>query len=207
MSLKDLTDQLFAEIGSFDIDHDINIFAFIGFNPEKMATILSSIEPNKSTLMKDIITLLVFSTIRGTNFAAAIKKMDPEGAKLLNSLAGKYKLKTTAKEAGNPDAITLTRLSSCFPGIIFKIRQRMGAKCPVVGDLPEKMPREFAFPSAPALIPKSDQTRYEIWLLWAKSFGATIGSENDPDKYGQIAWNSPVVTDAQRAGHMKSWGG
>lgn len=205
MSLKELTDLLFSEIDRTDIEHDVNLFSFIGFNPEKMAATLSAIEPNKSLLMKEIVTLLVLATVRGTNFVAAIRKMDPEGAKILNALATKYKLSTTAKEAKSPDAITLTRLSSCFPGILLKIRQKMGPRCPVVGDLPDKMPREFAFPSAPALIPRSDTTRYNLWLQWAKSFGDVIGSENDPDKYGQIAWNSPVATEAQRSGHMKSW--
>lgn len=202
MALKLLTQTLLKEIEAMSVDDDIASFSYIGFSPEKLLATLQSIESNESALIKDVVSLLVLATLRGTNFAKAVKKMDKGGAAKIASLAQKYRLKANAS-GGDADSITLTRLMAAFPLVTLMIRIKCGS--PFVGALPVGLPAAFAFPSGAALIPADDDTRYKLWVTWAQSFNGVIKGTGDVEAYGRIAWNSNVVNIPVRVATVEKY--
>lgn len=191
--------ELEKSFQAFDVADSV-VFEYIGFNAEKMVNQLLVIEPKVNVLTKEILEMFTFIILRGTNYEKAMKKMGESGVEKLRMLVAKYKIRVNAKDSDG-SSITLSRLSACFPVVMYKVRKAYGTSLRVVGERGD-MPAEYCFPGAPALFPKDSKIMFEKWMKWALSFNEVIGGdESKVESFGKIAWSSSVTSDLQRSEH------
>lgn len=202
MNLKELleawSDNQVLSQGT-DLENTFSVIQFIGFNPNNFYINLRKIEPNDSIFTKDLKQLLVISANRGTKWDKAIKKMHPDGVKIVNSLVSKYKIKTNVPS--NDKDVTFGRISATFPNLVSDLIVKGYGR--VVGESGD-CPKALCHTAGASLIPKSDIKLFKSWCSWRESFAKVIKSKSS-NEYDEIVWNSDLFTESDRQKIIKKY--
>jgi len=202
MSLKDLleswSDNQILSQGT-DLENAFSLIQFVGFNPGSFYINLRKIEPNDAIFIKDLKQLLIISSVRGTKWDKVIKKMHPDGIKIVNSLVNKYKIKTSIP-TGDKD-VTFGRISATFPNLMSDLIMKGYGK--IIGDSGD-CPKALCHPAGASLIPKSDMKLFKSWCIWRENFARVVKSKSSPE-YDEIVWNSELFTESDRQRIIKKY--
>jgi len=211
--------EVLSEVGSMVNNNGFlqelfELFAYQGYNPaDFFAMIYQKLVVKGGMTKADFIAgikqILVFFITRGSRMDRGMDKSSAEGAKKIKQLMDLFGVSNGIKqEKSGPggrtlprEAITVPRIAGCFPTIVCTLMENINARHVVSG--PSGFPKGLSWAGAPAVIPSTNESLFNQWLVWAIAFDKVIKGEknHDPEnvkKYGTIIWRSNYIPETQR---------
>jgi len=184
-----------SSIVTESIDTIANLIAYQGFNPTEFIRHLRAIEPDESILGQEMQVLCLLAVNRGVKISKVTQKMKPEGVRIINALASKYRV-IDAKPR-SPTDVTISRIAATFPNScghhLAKGRGR------VIGEKHPDLPIVFCFPAGGSLIPSTYVRTIAAWKEWRQSFSNVINSDSNlAVDYDEIVLNSSSMSESEK---------
>lgn len=183
------------------LDEMLASFMFQGFNAAttvaEMKKLMASL-PGEKVLQK----CLAFYLMRGTNTGG--KGNSPAASEFVLALTQKFKIQ---KRPTTPQTLTLARIASAFAATTCAIIAKNHTKVRIVARqkaIDINLPLYYAWPGAPAVIPKADKAMFNKWLEWATEFDKIIHSADGKSdqarvkQFAEVAWSSDFFDDSVR---------
>lgn len=229
---KAIWNEVLAGLSEGKVAELMDLHSYQGFNPNTFLNMMVDRFIHKGnisreTFIADMKEVLIFYAVRGTKIEKGQTKSKEASRERLRVLRDRYDIKdnvqavsavrgaaarvtSTGSAMGGvalpPETITVARIAGCFANLVCKLMEMDGARHVV--SIPG-MYKGLAWSGAPAVIPKTNVTLFNMWLKWAIEFDKVIkGDAADAkmvEKYGRIVWNSPLLpTDSKRQGVLET---
>nr|QYF49560.1 MAG: nucleocapsid [Hainan phenui-like virus 7] len=163
-------EEIYAIISSTDasdIDEFVTLFAYDGFNPEKVhahfADVLKRKSISSTTFINDMRALITLGALKGNYTRRNQGKMTDEGREAADELFSKYEMKMGAL-GEDRSAIILPRVLAAFPELTTKVIMKAPPRN--FGHLTQGLPRIMKNPVFPALVPHSLDNSVARTFLW-----------------------------------------
>lgn len=146
------------------------IFAFEGFNRERILAKLFQIAGSDAAFKEHVTLLLSFAFHGGTNHEKVTKNLSTEKRAFAQALILKYRLAKRDSDTGSfgSDQLTLGRIAACFPEVMFMYHCRNPDNYNWVeaGEITDGFPHKaFRWPGAAAIIASVDIESYCKWAV------------------------------------------
>lgn len=180
-----------------ELDETINELSYTGFNPVDMRQRLL----NDGVNITDVGIILTFCINRGTNINKACKRMSKAGVDKLKAAATRLGISSSKNIRAEPDKLTVSRLSACFPEICSMIIGRSGR----VENNQSDLAPHLQFPQARCLI--YHETIAKEWEEWSIAFTNKIGGDaEEQKKFWKIQADSNMFSiDEKRNFENPNW--
>jgi hypothetical protein len=191
-------------------------FKYQGYDPKVTEGELRRLQKEKkisdAQFNMDMAALIIWYIYRGSRLTGkAENRTDAEVLKVISKLKARYEIKDSngnTKPNYKLTDITLARIAGVFPHAVGNYLQKGLGR--ILGTKPANLPRAYAWPGGAALIPKTNQPMFDLWMQWSKSFDALIKpktptEETSLNQYGQATWNSPIVLATDRGAYSRTF--
>jgi len=193
----------------------IDDFVYQGFDQKVVLKKLKEKAGNLpiGEIMKDVVGMITLCLLRGTRFGSIEKRTATAGIEKLNRYRTVYGIVTTSKlTTVDVNALTLSRICNSFPYLTSVTMS--DDRIQVKGEQPNGLVKELCWPGAPAIIPSTYHSTYQLWLDWAMTFDEVINANSQIRReirrrslitISQTAWKNNFIDDTTRIKYMKEF--